>query len=457
MSERHIEPGPFRLLSSINLDIHEILVVGGGNVALRKINTLTGCGARVRMIAPQAVDALAVMASSGRIVWEKRAAREGDFASHRFAVLAVPREESRGLAAMAGAARCAVDVCSDGASGDFALCAQFELDGCFVGVSSGGGDPSLAASLKRNILKKFREPITVLTRKSPLAKAQAAMWTEALEAAGYGASVRMVTSHGDRDLKSELSSFGFGAFVKSLEDELLNGRGDCAIHSMKDVPTVPVEGCALAAVLKRGSVRDVLITRGGLSLENLPHGAAVGTSSVRRRAQINAARPDVRCVNCRGNVETRLEKLSSGEVDALVLAEAGLERLGMTVSAVPLPFVTCAGQGAVAAETLAGSGTEEILRPLNHLPTWYEVCAEREFLSRLAFGCVCPVGVNAVYSAGKLEITAEVYPEGGGAPERASVSGNAGSEDEAAALAGELWDAMCDGPIVREMAKVSVL
>jgi hydroxymethylbilane synthase len=171
---------------------------------------------------------------------------------------------------------------------------------------------------------------------------------------------------------------------------------------------------------------------------------------------MRAARPDVKCVNCRGNVETRLEKLSSGKVDALVLAEAGLERLGMTVSAVPLDFVTCAGQGAVAAEALAGSGAEEILRSLNHLPTWYEVCAEREFLSRLAFGCVCPIGVNAAYSAGKLEIVAEVHPEDGGAPERASVSGNAGSEDEAVALAGELWNAMRDGPIVREMAKVSV-
>jgi hydroxymethylbilane synthase len=140
-------------------------------------------------------------------------------------------------------------------------------------------------------------------------------------------------------------------------------------------------------------------------------------------------------------------------MDALVLAEAGLDRLGVSVSAVPLPFVTSAGQGAVVAETVSGSPADKILRSLNHAPTWYEVTAERGFLSRLASGCVCPVGVNAIYASGKMEIAAEVYPmEPGGVPERASVSGSVGSERDALALAEELWEAMRGMPVTKDMA-----
>jgi hydroxymethylbilane synthase len=454
MSDPDNGSGPFRLIVSINLEKHEILVVGGGGVALRKITTLLRRGARVRMVSPDAVRELSDMASNGDIIWERRFARDDDFASHCFAVLAVPISLSRELAAMARSARCAADVCAEGSDGDFALCAQFEADGCFVGVSSGGRDPVRAAALKRKILKTISEPIMALARKSPLAMAQAAMWTDALASAGFNATVRTVTSHGDNDLKSELSSFGFGAFVKALEDELLNGRGDCAIHSMKDVPTVPADGCILSGVLKRGSVRDVLVTRDGTGLDSLPPGARVGTSSVRRRAQIGAERPDVVCVKCRGNVGTRLEKLASGEVDALALAEAGLERLGESARTSPLPFVTSAGQGAVVAEAVAGSPADKILRSLNHLPTWYEVTAERGFLSRLALGCVCPVGVNARYDHGMLEIAAEVYPmTPGPSPERASVSGSVGSGEDAVALADDLWEAMRDMPVTKEMAK----
>jgi hydroxymethylbilane synthase len=428
------------------------LVAGGGKTALRKISTLLGCGARVKVVAPEGAPELADMVSDGRVVWEKRRVREDDFKTHSFAVLAAPPEISGELLLMARAAGCAAAVCASGADGDFALCAQAALDGCVVGVSSGGGDPSRAAALKRNILKTFGEPMTLLTRKSPLAAAQAALWTDALESAGFRTSLRFVESHGDRDRNRELSSFGFGAFVKALEEELLRGGGDCAVHSAKDVPAVPAEGCSLSAVLKRGSVRDVLVTRDGTELDALPPGAVVGTSSMRRRAQILYARPDLVCVKCRGNVDTRIGKLSSGEVDALVLAEAGLDRLGLPARSAPLPFVTSAGQGAVAAETLTDSPAEKILRQLNHLPTWYEVTAEREFLSRLAFGCVCPVGVNAVYSGGKLEMSAEIYPERG-APDRASVSGRAASAEDAAALAGELWDAMRGCPAARAITE----
>ena len=449
--------GPFRLISSINLERHEILVVGGGLTALRKINTLLGCGARVKVVAAEAAGDLERMASEGLVTLERREVCAADFASHSFAVLAVPggiSDISGELARMAREARCAIDVCADGSAGDFALCAQFRLEDCFVGVSSGGTDPARAASVKRSILSSCREPIVVLSRNSRLAMAQTALWTGALEAAGFRTAVRTVESHGDRDRKSELSSFGFGAFVKALEEELLGGRGDCAVHSMKDVPTVPVAGCSLAAVLKRDSVQDVLVTRGGGGLDELPRGAVVGTSSVRRRAQIRNVRPDLLCVNCRGNIGTRLEKLSSGKVDALVLAKVGLARIDADVCAEVLPFITSAGQGAVVAEALEGSVIGGILRLLNHLPTWYEVTAERAFLSRIASGCVCPVGVSASYDSGQIEMLAEVYPLTGQAdPDRALMYGSVESAEDAAALGDALWEEMRDMPAVRAITE----
>ncbi|MDR1137227.1 MAG: hydroxymethylbilane synthase, partial [Synergistaceae bacterium] len=395
------ESGPYKLVVSVNLSEHEILVIGGGGVALRKIMTLSRCGARIKMVSPSALAELEEMAKDGKISWERREAGPEDFVSHKFAILAVPGGVSGELAVMAREAGAAVDVCADGRMGDFALCAQFEAEGCFIGVSSGGDDYVRAASLKRKIMKILGGPVTILTRSSPLALVQANMWADALSGAGIDAVTVSVSSHGDRDRNCDLSAFGFGAFVKALEDELLDGRGDFAVHSMKDMPSVIREGCAIAAVLKRGSVRDVLITKDGRGLDSLPVHARVGTSSVRRRAQIRSVRPDLECLKCRGNVGTRLRRLEDGSLDALVLAEAGLERLGIDGNcAAPLPFVTSAGQGAVAAEVRADSEMGKMLKPLNHVPTWYEILAEREFLSRISFGCVCPVGVNAGYTDG---------------------------------------------------------
>jgi hydroxymethylbilane synthase len=452
------DAGPYRLMVSINLAEHEILVAGGGKTALRKITTLLGCGARVMMISPSALPELEAMAANGKISWKRGAAGPEDFASHKFAVLAVPGETCGELAAMAREAGSIADVCADGGLGDFALCAQFGAEGCFVGVSSGGNDYVRAASLKRKIMASLGGEIAILTRNSPLALVQADMWAEALAGIGVSSVVRGVSSQGDRDRNSELSAFGFGVFVKALEDELLNGRGDLAVHSLKDMPSAVRADCVLAAVLKRGSVRDALITREGGGLDSLPLHARVGTSSIRRRAQIASVRPDAECVKCRGNVGTRLRRLEDGDVDALVLAEAGLERLGIDRNrAVPLPFVTSAGQGAVAAEVRAGSETLEILKPLNHAPTWYEVLAERAFMSRVGFGCVCPIGVNAEYADGKMALSAEVYSlePGGRVPARASVSGAVCSDGDAEFLAEELWGGMRDMPAVRSVTEAN--
>ena len=458
---------PHRLLVSINLEGHEILVVGGGRVAERKIATLLGCRSRVRMVSPDATENLAELARDGVIAWERRAASAEDFASHMFAVLAVPREASGALASLAGANGCAVDICSgaDAGGGDFALCAQFASEGLFVGVSGGGNDPAAAAAAKRRLMKSMKETMTVLSRGSRLALLQAGMWVEALARAGVNAAVRTVASHGDRDRRKDLSAFGFGAFVKALEDELLSGRGDCAVHSAKDMPAALPAGCALAAVLRRGSRRDVVVAgnapRGAPSGEevilSLPRGARVGTSSARRAAQVSSLRPDIACVSCRGNIETRMSRLAGGEFDAIILAEAGLERLGLNAENVrPLSFVTSAGQGAIAAEAVAGSGAEAVLRLMNHVPTWYEVVAERAFLSRMSAGCSLPVAVNAHYDHGEMSGLAEIYPSREGiAPAVSSVRGTVRSVDDAAALASALWDEMSGFPAVRLLSEAN--
>jgi hydroxymethylbilane synthase len=184
---------------------------------------------------------------------------------------------------------------------------------------------------------------------------------------------------------------------------------------------------------------------------SLPGGARVGTSSARRAAQVSSLRPDIACVPCRGNIETRVSRLANGEFDAILLAEAGLDRLGLNAeNARPLSFVTSAGQGAIAAEAVAGSEAESVLRRLNHVPTWYEIAAERAFLSRISAGCSLPVGVNASWEQGEMSVSAEIYPlRAGIAPAVSSARGSVRSADDAIALSAALWDGMSDLPAAR--------
>lgn len=444
-----MENGPFKLIASFNLD-REVLVVGGGSVGERKISTLLACGASVRLVSPTATPALRELALSGSVVWEAREAGAEDFRGHRAAVLAVPRETALSLLPLAHAAGCLADVCADGILGDFALCAQFERDGCYIGVSSGGTNPGRAAAMKREISRCLSLPRVLLSRASPLASAQTGKWRDALSEAGVSIAIRTVSTHGDADRESDLASFGFGAFVKALEDEMLAGRGDGAVHSLKDMPSGLPKGCVLASVLPRGSARDLLITAGTpLALEDLPAGARVGTSSTRRRAQTARIRPDLKCLPCRGNVGTRLEKLRRGEYDALILAEAGVERLGLELAAVPLPFVTAPGQGILALELIENSPIAEAAWSLNHLPTWYEAVAEREVMRLSGLGCSCPLAARAVWRDGVMELTMELYlhDADGVRLARHTEQGSVNCDDDALALAGELWRKFPGDPV----------
>jgi hydroxymethylbilane synthase len=215
---------------------------------------------------------------------------------------------------------------------------------------------------------------------------------------------------GDKILDVALSEIGAkGLFTKELEDALLDGQADIAVHSLKDMPTEFPPGLVLGCVPERADVRDVLITLNGTRFADLPPGAVVGTSSLRRMAQLRARRPDLTYVPIRGNVDTRLRKLEEGQVAALIMAAAGLQRVGfadrITEYLEPSFCLPAPGQGALAIEIRASDpAVAEIVGRMHHLPTALEVQAERALLGRLQGGCQVPIGARAVYSEGQIHL-----------------------------------------------------
>jgi hydroxymethylbilane synthase len=216
---------------------------------------------------------------------------------------------------------------------------------------------------------------------------------------------------------------GTGFFTSTLERALLSGLIDVAVHSLKDLPVEATPGLALAAIPARGPVEDVLCARGGATLATLPRGARVGTSSLRRIAQLRALRADLDCVPLRGNVPTRLERVARGELAAVVLARAGVERLGLTdrVSEVfPLErMLTAPAQGAMAVQVRAGDrALLSGLAPLDHAPTRRAVLAERAVLHALRGGCSVPVGAHARVEGDRITVDAGVFAPSGLRPLR---------------------------------------
>ena len=248
--------------------------------------------------------------------------------------------------------------------------------------------------------------IRIGTRSSALAMAQAEQVQAMLAAHGVSAELVTYTTVGDRILDRPLAAIGEkGLFTKELEDDLLAGRTDCAVHSLKDLPTEMPAGLALGALLPREDPRDALVLPHGAKaagLGDVPPGATIGTSSLRRRAQLKALRPDLNVVDLRGNVGTRLRKVDDGVVQAAILAAAGLHRLGLRdrISAYlePPAWLSAAGQGAIAVQMRAHDVTcGPIIRALNDAPTWMAVTAERTFLAALEGGCQVPIGALAAH------------------------------------------------------------
>jgi len=247
--------------------------------------------------------------------------------------------------------------------------------------------------------------IRIGTRSSELALRQARLVQAALEGRGLTCELVTYRTVGDKRLDEPLSSIGAkGLFTKELEQDLLKGKTHLAVHSLKDLPTDSPEGLVVAAVLEREDPRDVLVVNGRIlaqSLDDLPRGSRIGTSSLRRRAQLLAARPDLEVAELRGNVPTRLKKIDEGRVHAAILAAAGLHRLGarqhVTCYLDAPGWLPAAGQGAIAVQVRAGDARVRALADaLNDAPTMRAVVAERAFLAALEGGCQVPIGAVAV-------------------------------------------------------------
>ncbi len=245
--------------------------------------------------------------------------------------------------------------------------------------------------------------LTIATRGSKLALWQAEWVKKRLENLGHEVDLKIVTTTGDKILDKPLAEIGGkGLFIKEVEEALLRGEAQIAVHSLKDFPTqYETEHFELAAVPKREAVEDVFLSETFETLAELPHNAVVGTSSIRRAMQLKAFRDDLVITDLRGNVDTRINKLKRGEYDAIILAYAGIKRLGLMKEVKYFEvldtdiMIPAMGQGALGIETIKDKAVIEAVKPLNDLWTRVEVTIERDFVDELNLGCHAPVGVNA--------------------------------------------------------------
>lgn len=301
--------------------------------------------------------------------------------------------------------------------------------------------------------------LKIATRQSPLALWQAEHIRARLEALHAGLNVELVTfvTQGDKILDTPLAKIGGkGLFVKELEAALLDGRADLAVHSMKDVPMALPEGLSLAVICEREDPLDAFVSNTYASFQDLPQGAKVGTSSLRRKCQILKARPDLEIIDLRGNVGTRLSKLDAGQYDAIILASAGLKRLGLSerirhtlAPEVSLPAV---GQGALGLECRSNDqAVLELILPLMDDETNVCVRAERAFNAYLEGGCQVPIAGYATLKDGQLSMEGRVGSVDGqtllsvqlsAAPEQAEQLGEQLAQNLLAQGAGELLKAL---------------
>ena len=275
------------------------------------------------------------------------------------------------------------------------------------------------------------QPIRIATRKSPLAMWQAEFVKAELEQAHPGLVVELLpmVTKGDIILDTPLAKVGGkGLFVKELEIAMLEGRADIAVHSMKDVPVEFPEGLGLVTICKREDPRDAFVSNNYDSIDDLPQGAIVGTSSLRRQCQLRSQRPDLIVNDLRGNVNTRLRKLDEGQYDAIILATAGLKRLKMNdrirCEIAPETSLPAVGQGAVGIECrLDDQRVRQLLAPLNHQPTATRVLCERAMNNRLQGGCQVPIGSYAELQDDTIWLRALVGEPDGSIIVRAEISG----------------------------------
>lgn len=290
-------------------------------------------------------------------------------------------------------------------------------------------------------------PIRIATRGSPLARAQAEEVAARLRSA-HGLPEEMTEvvvfqTSGDRIQDRALAEAGGkGLFTKELEEALLDGRADIAVHSAKDMPTVLPDGLVLTAYLEREDVRDAFLSRVAGSLAELSAGAVVGTASLRRQALVRRLRPDLKVVTFRGNVQTRLRKLEEGEVQATLLALAGLKRLGAEHEATGVlgldDFPPALGQGAITVETRAEDARViPLIAAIDHAPTAAALTCERAFLAVLDGSCRTPIAGHAVIDGDRLRFRGLVLSPDGAQEFEAIAAGDAGDAEAIGRAAGE--------------------
>lgn len=442
------------------------VIVGGGDVAARKAESIAGAGFPIFVVAERIGDRLRALLDETGSPHAQRAYEAGDVGGAALVVAATDDGElnARIVADARAAHALACDAGNPG-FGDFTMPATQRVGALTIGVDSGGNAPAfsrrvardLAAALDpryadalerlahmRTYVKKTfapqeraailralaerpigelaGEPVALVcaTRESPLAMTQSRSVAARLARQCIVTTMLGVTTTGDRDRRTPIEQLGsVNVFVKELESALRERRADFAVHSCKDLPGLLPDDMHIAAISQRADPRDVFCSERYRDLASLPAGAVVGTSSPRRRVQLEALRPDLRYEPLRGNVDTRLRKLASGEYDAIVLAAAGLNRLDASAAhVVPFPvevMVPAVGQGALAVETRA---EDERLSALLHdalSDSESELCVvcEREALRALRAGCSAPLGIHAVLREGTMVVNASFEPERG--------------------------------------------
>ena len=292
-------------------------------------------------------------------------------------------------------------------------------------------------------------PVVLGTRGSKLALTQADACAKRLRAAGFSVEVRIIKTTSEHHPDLPLSIIDQrDVFTRQLDEALLVGEIDLAVHSAKDVPTELPEGIILAAITERHDPSDVLVSDEGYEVDDLPQEAVVATSSLRRRSQLLHRRPDLRVVEIRGNIDTRVRKMRAGEADALILARAGLERLGLDVPHAVLPpevMLPAVSQGALAVATLEEHRLyAQIREALNHEPTETSIRAERATLKALEGGCRVPVGALASVQDSNVRIQGVVASPDGALMYRGEAEG-----EEPEEVGGRLaWDLLKQGAAV---------
>jgi hydroxymethylbilane synthase len=295
--------------------------------------------------------------------------------------------------------------------------------------------------------------ITLGTRGSKLARAQTLLVEEAIRRVhpSIAVEIKVIATRGDNAKIVDLGAGRKGLFTAEIERALLDGEVDVAVHSAKDLPSETSRGAQIVAVLPRAAIDDVLISKGFGGLASIPRGGTVATGSVRRRCQLLWKRSDLRVVDLRGNVPTRLRKLADNKWDGIVLAHAGLERLGFSATGTEIDFenrqffveilpretfLPAGGQGIIALQVRSDDqNSKAILASVNDRKTLLCLQAEREFLSRLHGDCNFPVGVNATISDGKMKLRAQIFEGESPVPRQAEIEGGC---DEGDSLAPEL-------------------